>query len=247
MFFLHNGLSGDYYLLNVWLGYLGMKILNAYAGIGGNRKDWANVEVTAVEMNLDIASVYADLYPDDTLIIGDAHDYILNHFHEFDLVWSSAPCQTHSSIRQNLGVRFQGAKPIYPNMKLWQEIIFLQHNSPALWIVENVKPYYEPLIKPVAIIQRHCFWSNFFIPTNEQFKNDVLRTAQIPDLQLHHGIDLSHYKLSNKRQVLRNCVYSPLGAYLLEVARRNLRHERPALNKAIQDSLFTPVTNPDCT
>ena len=198
--------------------------------------------VTAVELNPDIAAVYADRYPDDKLIIGDAHNYILNHFHEFDLVWSSAPCQTHSSMRQNLAVRFHGTKPVYPDMKLWQEIIFLQHNSKALWVVENVKPYYEPLIKPMAIIQRHYFWSNFFIPDNQQFKNDVLRSSQILDLQLHTGIDLSNYKLSNKRQILRNCVYPPLGAYLLEVARRNLGHEQPVSKQVIQGFLFAPHT-----
>ena len=32
-----------------------MKVLNLYAGIGGNRKLWKDVEVTAVENNKEIA------------------------------------------------------------------------------------------------------------------------------------------------------------------------------------------------
>ena len=32
-----------------------MKILNLYAGIGGNRKLWKDVQVTAVELNSEIA------------------------------------------------------------------------------------------------------------------------------------------------------------------------------------------------
>ena len=45
---------------------------------------------------------------------------------------------------------------------------------------------------------------------------DNLRAAQIPYLQAHHQIDLSNYKISNKRQALRNCVESHLGKYVLD-------------------------------
>ena len=34
-----------------------MKVLNLYAGIGGNRKLWTNCEVTAVELDQKIAAV----------------------------------------------------------------------------------------------------------------------------------------------------------------------------------------------
>ena len=54
-----------------------MKILNLYAGIGGNRKLWGNEhKVTAVEFDPDIAKMYQDLYPDDIVIVGDAHEYL---------------------------------------------------------------------------------------------------------------------------------------------------------------------------
>ena len=199
-----------------------MKILNLYAGIGGNRKAWANADVTAVEYNPDIAAVYAELYPQDTVIIADAHSFLLEHFDAYDFIWSSPPCQSHSSMRQNLAVRFRGTPPEYPDMKLYQEIIFLKYNFRGLWCVENVLPYYEPLIPPTATLQRHLFWSNFAITPLETPK-DKLRSAQIDDLQAHTGIDLSKYQLPNKRQILRNCVYPALGAHILKcaTARRN--------------------------
>lgn len=194
-----------------------MKVLNLYCGIGGNRKLWEDCEVTAVELDEKIANVYKDLYPNDNVIIGDAHEYLLKHFKEFDFIWTSPPCQTHSSFRQNIGVKFRGVEPVYPDMKLWQEIIFLQANVQCKWVVENVKPYYQPLIKPTTELQRHLFWSNFEI-TEKEFITDKIRTAQIPDLQKLHGFDLSNYKLSNKRQVLRNCVLPELGNHIFDCA-----------------------------
>lgn len=195
-----------------------MRILNLYAGIGGNRKLWDNCRVTAVELNPQIADIYRALYPKDAVVVDDAHEYLREHFEDFDFIWSSPPCQTHSSMRQNLAVRFRGTAPDYPDMKLYQEIIFLQHNARGLWVVENVLPYYDPLIPPTAVLQRHLFWSNFPIVSKE-FRKDVLRSAQIPDLQKHIGIDLDAYTLPNKRQILRNCVFPELGAHVLECAR----------------------------
>ena len=46
-----------------------MKILNLYSGLGGNRKLWSSEhEVTAVEINKDVASAYKFLYPNDNVI-----------------------------------------------------------------------------------------------------------------------------------------------------------------------------------
>lgn len=192
-----------------------MNILNLYAGIGGNRKLWGGHEITAVEINPDIAEIYKNLYPQDTVIIGDAHEYLQEHFNEFDFIWSSPPCQTHSSFRQNICVRYRGTKAVYPDMKLYQEIIFLQANAKCKWVVENVKPYYPPLIIPNKELQRHLFWSNFEI-REKNFEKDNIRKAQIPDLEKMYGFDLSKYKLSNKRQVLRNCVKPELGKYVFD-------------------------------
>src|SRR3990170_4316435 len=181
---------------------LKLKVLNLYAGIGGNRKLWTNVDVTAVEIEPDIAKIYQDFFPEDKVIVADAHQYLLEHYKEFDFIWSSPPCQSHSSFRHNICVRYRGTKPKYPDMKLYQEILFLKHHFKGKWVVENVKPYYKPLIKSTKQLQRHLFWSNFSIDDIEIYK-DNLRKAQIPDLQRLYGFDLSKYKLSNKRQVLR--------------------------------------------
>jgi len=77
------------------------KVLNLYAGIGGNRKLWSDVDVTAVEWDEDKAEVYRDHFPDDEVIVTDAHEYLLEHFREFDFIWSSCPCPTHSQIRKS--------------------------------------------------------------------------------------------------------------------------------------------------
>jgi len=142
-----------------------MRILNLYAGLGGNRKLWGEEhEITAVEMNSEIARLYAKYFPKDTVIIGDAHKYLIEHFSEYDFIWSSPPCPSHSRINTD-----GNQKPRYPEMSLYQEIIMLNNNwFKGLFVIENVIPYYEPLIAPTVTLDRHLFWSNFAIPTIER-------------------------------------------------------------------------------
>ncbi|HEC40865.1 MAG TPA: DNA cytosine methyltransferase, partial [bacterium] len=84
-----------------------MKILNLYAGIGGNRKLWGDKhEIIAIEIDPKIAAIYQDLFPNDKVIIADAHQYLLEHFKEFDFIWSSPPCPSHS--RTNTFLHAQG-------------------------------------------------------------------------------------------------------------------------------------------
>ena len=193
-----------------------MKILNLYAGIGGNRKLWGDKhEVTAIEMDENIAKVYQDHFPNDKVVIGDAHRYLLDNFSNFDFIWTSPPCQSHSSFRQNIGVRYRGVKPIYPDMTLYEEIIFLQNNFKGEYVVENVKPYYKPLIKPTIVLDRHLLWTNVDM-VHKDFERPKIRKAQIPQLQDFLGYDLTGYKLPNKRQVLRNCVNPNMGKYVLD-------------------------------
>jgi DNA (cytosine-5)-methyltransferase 1 len=195
-----------------------MRILNLYAGIGGNRRLWGDEhQITAVELDSDIAAVYKDLYPNDEVIVGDAHEYLLANYKNFDYIWSSPPCQSHSSFRFNIQVKYRGTGAVYPDMKLYQEIILLSTHFDGLYVVENVKPYYDVLIKPTVELQRHYFWTNYDIEQAE-FKGENLRTAQIPDLEALHGVDLSKYKLSNKRQVLRNCILPDLGLHVFRHA-----------------------------
>ena len=204
-----------------------MKILNLYAGIGGNRKLWGDEhEITAVELDPAIAKIYQDFFPKDKVIVADAHQYLLEHFKEYDFIWSSPPCQTHS--KTNFFLKGQGIFR-YPDMKLYQEIIFLQYFFKGKYVIENVNGYYKPLIEPQKI-GRHYFWANFAIPNinidyvqigtmNRKASKDtqrkaIIREAQIPELIDLHG--LKDFKLKNKRQVLRNCVYPELGLHILK-------------------------------
>lgn len=195
-----------------------VKILNLYAGIGGNRKLWGGGhQVTAVEYDENIAPVYADLFPDDELVVGDAHEYLRRNHARFDLIWSSPPCQTHSSFRYNIGVNLRGVEPKYPDMTLYEEILFLQYHSEALWVVENVVPYYPPMLNPVKR-NRHLYWSNFHIPEMPKVVENLRRKSKISELEEMHGFNLSAYSIPNKRQVLRNCVDPLTGLRILEAA-----------------------------
>lgn len=189
-----------------------MKILNLYAGIGGNRKLWGDEhDVTAVESEGYIADAYHRLFPRDTIIQMDAHQYLLDHYREFDYIWSSPPCPTHSRMRMSL----VKSKPVYPDMKLYEEIIFLQQFFKGAWVVENVIPYYKPLVHGFEL-GRHMFWTNkpgrlIFVDQRgyegritDQTKETL---AKEYDIQLPPGT-------KNIRKLLRNAVDPRLGLYV---------------------------------
>jgi len=205
-----------------------MKVLNLYAGIGGNRKLWPEeCEVTAIENKQDIANVYKQFFPKDKVVVADAHKYLLEHYKEFDFIWSSPPCQSHSIC--NYFLKGQGIIR-YPDMRLYEEIILLQIHAKCKWVVENTKSYYAPLIRPQEC-GRHYFWANFTIADlkvdyqistmNRQAskgtqRKAIIREAQIPELIDLHG--LKDFDLSNKQQVLRNCVLPKLGLHVFDCA-----------------------------
>lgn len=213
-----------------------MKVLNLYAGIGGNRKLWKGVSVTAVEIDPALAAIYSKTFPEDKVIIADAHQYLLENHKEFDFIWASPPCQSHSSFRQNICVRFRGTAPVFPDMRLYQEILFLQHNASCCWVVENVRPYYRPLIEPDAVLNRHLFWSSFKIEQISIKAAAKIRFAQIAELEQALGFNLKGFALKNKRQVLRNCVDPKLGEYIMEEAKKQLR-ETIAVKKHTKNNL----------
>ena len=142
-----------------------IKILNLYAGIGGNRKLWNDADVTAVEINPDIAKIYSEFFPNDKVIVADAHEYLLNHYSEYDFIWTSPPCPTHSKMAF---CQSGWGNIRYPDMKLYQEILFLKHFFKGKYVVENVVSFYDPLIEPVVFC-RHYFWSNFNIKYKDYF------------------------------------------------------------------------------
>jgi DNA (cytosine-5)-methyltransferase 1 len=193
-----------------------MKVLNLYAGIGGNRKLWGDEhEITAVEHDPEIAAAYQSFFPNDTVIVTDAHKFLLDHHNEFDFIWSSPPCPTHGQYRYNVGYRAKGYAPVFPDMKLYEEILFLQYYYGGQWVVENVKPYYKPLIEPSVILQRHYVWSNFYIENMDFVPKNIRSKNKISDFDT----DLGNFYIKNKRQVLRNCVDPLLGQHILEAVK----------------------------
>jgi len=198
------------------------KILNLYACLGGNRYKWdevADIEVTAVELDPELARMYQERFPNDKVIIADAHQYLLDHYKEFDFIWTSPPCPTHSKSRF---WAYGKTMPVYPDMKLYEEIIFLQHHSleNQKWVVENVNGYYEPLI-PAHKRGRHLFWSNFKLPNID--KKDITGKlnfdSKYEPLKKFHEIENFDYKgEQNKLKILRNLVDYEVGLAILSTA-----------------------------
>jgi len=187
-----------------------MKILNLYSGIGGNRKLWGDEhEVTAVEMDPKIAAIYQESFINDQVIVGDAHEYLLKHHKEFDFIWSSPPCPTHSVCNNFLYA--QGCIR-YPDMKLWQEIIFLKKFCKVPFVVENVKPYYQVFIE-AQNIGRHLFWTNFDI---SGYKGKFLSVGRFGPVK---SSDTGRTDVKDKLK--RNCVEPEIGIHILNCAIEN--------------------------
>lgn len=189
------------------------RVLNLYAGLGGNRRDWNNCKVTAVESDKPTAATYKQQYQEDTVIVTDAHEFLLNSYMHYDFIWSSPPCQSHSRAIYP-AQRKQREIECYADMTLYQEILFLKHYSDASWVVENVNPYYTPLIPETARLGRHLFWSNFNIATRH-FKSTANHKSIVSSSKIN-GYDLSETSIKDKRQALRNMTSSDIGAYIYE-------------------------------
>jgi DNA (cytosine-5)-methyltransferase 1 len=201
------------------------KILNLYACLGGNRYKWdevADIQVTAVELDKEAARLYKERFPNDIVIVADAHQYLLDHYKEFDFIWSSPPCQTHSRARYwNSSNYDTTTEAIYPDMKLYQEILFLQHYyKTGKYVVENVIPYYEPLI--VAQKRgRHLYWCNFTLPNDLNDRRFAISSAkqELKGLCEFHNYNFNKYKGEQSViKMARNLVDFEAGKTILERA-----------------------------
>ena len=207
-----------------------MNILNLYCGIGGNRKLWGNEHnITSVEFDENIAEAYKYRYPNDNVIIADAKQYLLDNYKKFDFIWISPPCQSHTRIITSVYLE-DNHIPKYPDMTLYQIISFLElYGKNIKWVVENVIPYYTPLIKPTVEIDRHLYWSNFNISKIEVQKKYTIDKVTIGTLK---DFDLKKFpKIKNKRQVIRNQVDYEIGKHILDCALNKIEYK--------QDSLFS--------
>ena len=203
-----------------------MKILNLYACLGGNRYKWDevadNLEITAVELDPEAARLYQERFPNDKVIVADAHQYLLDHYKEFDFIWSSPPCPSHSRVRISQKSR-ENFKAIYPDLKLYEEVLFLDNYFDGKWVVENVIPYYEPLIAAQKR-GRHLYWTNFTLPNDidrkegkglvgGKIKNEVDLLCEF------HDYDFKKYKGEQRvDKMARNLVDYKAGKTILEIA-----------------------------
>lgn len=200
-------------------GGIRMKILNLFAGIGGNRSLWKGHEITAIEFNEQIAAIYQKRFLDDVVIVEDAFSFLEQYFAEFDFIWASPPCQTHSRLNM-----FPNHIPKLPDMRLYALIIFLKQYFKKPWVVENVVPFYTPLIPATVQYERHLFWSNISLqPKHFKYERVDYNDMTVEDLCLYHDIDRSIIpNIKNWanhdliRQILRNCCHREIGAYILQ-------------------------------
>lgn len=200
-----------------------MNILNLYACLGGNRYKWdevADIEVTAVEWDVELAKLYQERFPNDKVIVADAHQYLLEHYKEFDFIWSSPPCPSHSRLvqsnknKENYDLR-------YPEMSLYQEIIFLDNFFNGKYVVENVIPYYEPLI-PAKKRGRHLYWTNFNLPSDIGERETIgisIAKEEVKKLCKFHDYDFYKYKGNQPiNKIARNLVDYEAGKTILQTA-----------------------------
>tara|TARA_R110001599_G_scaffold32357_1_gene106439 strand:- start:789 stop:1451 length:663 start_codon:yes stop_codon:yes gene_type:complete len=198
-------------------------VLNLYACLGGNRYKWDKVsksagvtlEVTAVELDPFLAELYQQRFPNDKVLIEDAHQYLLNNYQKFDFIWSSPPCPSHSRSRF---ARRETTIPIFPDLKLYEEILFLKHYFKGKFCVENVIPYYQPLI-PAKKRGRHLYWTNYNLPNNlGERKNSIMEGKnEVEKWSKFHNYDFKKYNgLQRMNKIARNLVDYEAGKTILE-------------------------------
>lgn len=205
-----------------------MKILNLYSGLGGNRTLWNDHEITAIEFNSVIAKIYQKRFPSDKVLVQDVFAFLQDtKLDEYDFIWASPPCQTHSHMQ--LFTKKDRLPKLQETLGL---LLWLNRAFKKPFVIENVVPWYGILkVKfqnlHTVIIDRHLFYSNFIIPgrlqqkgknrhgkiggimretREELLKKYFLRTWIIDDLKGVH----------DKDQIIRNCVDPKLGKYILD-------------------------------
>ena len=201
------------------------RVLNLYACLGGNRFKWDEVaeeagidmQVTAVELDPELAKLYQERFPNDTVVVSDAHQYLLDHYKEFDFIWTSPPCPTHSRARF---ARRNTTTDVYPDLKLYEEIIFLENYFDGKYVVENVIPFYEPLILAKKR-GRHLYWTNFNLPSDlKERKSGIMEGSdEVSRWCEFHDYDFRKYKGHQRTdKIARNLVDYEAGRTIFETA-----------------------------
>jgi len=197
-----------------------IKVLNLYACLGGNRYKWdevADIEVTAVELDPEAARLYQERFPNDKVVVADAHQYLLDHYKEFNFIWSSPPCPSHSKARF---ARKSTTTAIYPDFKLYEEVVFLDNYFDGKYCVENVVPFYEPLIAGKKR-GRHLYWTNFNLPNDLQERKVSIMEGndEVKRWCEFHDYDFYQYNGSQRiDKMARNLVDYEAGKTIFSVA-----------------------------
>lgn len=211
-----------------------IKVLNLYACLGGNRYKWdevADINVTAVEIDPELARLYSERFPNDKVYVCDAHKFLLDNINDYDFIWSSPPCISHSRVRYSQ-INNKSFKPCYPDLKLYEEIIFLYHHFKGYFVVENVNSYYPPLIKAVRR-GRHLFWSNFYIPEyvtyNSRGRGLISSSKkELTKLCQFHNYDFYKYNGTQRRiSIARSLVDYNLGKNIFQIAANIILYKKP--------------------
>ena len=210
-----------------------MRILNLYAGLGGNRGSWDNHEVTSVEFNPKIADMYCKRFPNDEVVIQDVFTFLRdknNNLDDYQFIWASPPCQSHSQL-QMFNPSKDTRSPIPDTTSIYGLFTWLNYNFSHSYVIENVQPYYVPHQKQTVKLGRHLFWANFPIkPKNfnqkflETIRGDNPGSFSEEEYQFHvKRLKLSiisddlkkEFKGKKLRTVIRNCIDPRVGKYIL--------------------------------
>ena len=105
-------------------------------------------------------------------------------------------------------------------MKLYQEILLLNYHFKGKYVVENVIPYYEPLLHPKKR-GRHLYWTNFNLPSDLGDRRFAISSAkkEVDGLCEFHDYDFRKYKGTQPtNKIARNLVDYEAGKTILETA-----------------------------
>ena len=112
-------------------------------------------------------------------------------------------------------------------MKLYEEIILLETVSKGQtprfkgkYVVENVIPYYEPLI-PGLKRHRHLYWTNFNLPNTLTDRSVQISAGldEVKKLCKFHDYNFYQYKGKQPtKKIARNLVDYEAGRTILETA-----------------------------
>lgn len=109
----------------------------------------------------------------------------------------------------------------YPDMKLYEEILFLDNYFDGKYCVENVIPFYEPLITAKKR-GRHLYWTNFNLPNDlgKRKNPDFSRIKDVVGVMSNfHDYDFTKYKGEQRmNKMARNLVDYEAGRTIFETA-----------------------------